>query len=303
MFDIYMGKRKNRVGGTETSAFGTSGRVSHDSSRFYRSRLYDEFRVEGIVEYTENPLPAECTDTIFCHSSEQMVELPDNSIHLMVTSPPYNVGKKYDEDLTLQEYREALANVWRETYRALVPGGRACVNVANLGRKPYLPLNGFLARDMMDAGFMMRGEIIWNKASSASPSTAWGSWQSAKNPTLRDTHEYIMVFCKGTFSRAGGNKKSTITRDEFLELTKSVWTFGAESAKKIGHPAPFPVELPLRCIKLFTFEDDVILDPFMGSGTTAVAARDSGRQFVGYEINPEYVEKAGIRISKHFDQK
>jgi site-specific DNA-methyltransferase (adenine-specific) len=145
----------------------------------------------------------------------------------------------------------------------------------------------------------MRGEIIWNKAASASPSTAWGSWKSAGNPTLRDVHEYILVFCKETFKRQNpAERPSTISRDEFLEYNKSVWTFAAESARKIGHPAPFPVELPRRLIQLYTFEGENVLDPFMGSGQTAIAALRSGRHYVGYETNEKYVDLANRRIEE-----
>jgi site-specific DNA-methyltransferase (adenine-specific) len=225
-----------------------------------------------------------------------MKHLPDRSVHLMVTSPPYNVGKEYDKDLTLDEYRSFLGRVWAEVRRVLVPGGRACINVANLGRKPYIPLHAFILEDMLSLGFLMRGEIIWNKASSGSPSTAWGSWRSAANPTLRDVHEYILVFSRGSFSRCKSGKKSTVGRDEFLEFTKSVWTFGAESAKRLGHPAPFPVELPRRLIQLYTFEGDTVLDPFMGSGQTAIAALEAGRHYVGYEVDSGYVRLARRRI-------
>jgi site-specific DNA-methyltransferase (adenine-specific) len=226
-----------------------------------------------------------------------MADLPDSSVHLMVTSPPYNVGKDYDENLTLDEYLAFLCRVWSETYRVLVPGGRACINVANLGRKPYIPLHLYIARDMINLGFLMRGEIIWDKATSASSSTAWGSWQSASNPTLRDTHEYILVFSKGNFRRQKmDGREDTITKEQFLEYTKSVWAFTAESAKKIGHPAPFPVELPYRCIQLYTYSNEVVLDPFMGSGQTALAALKSGRCFVGYEVNEEYTALAEKRI-------
>lgn len=186
---------------TKTSSFGSPGRINHDSSSFYFSRLYEELPKEEFIEYIENPIPPQYLDKIFCKSSVKMEELPDNSVHLMITSPPYNVGKEYDENLTLTEYRKFLKKVWIEVKRVLVPGGRACINVANLGRKPYIPLHAFIIEDMLDLGFLMRGEIIWNKASSSSPSTAWGSWLSAKNPTLRDIHEYILVFSKGTFSR------------------------------------------------------------------------------------------------------
>lgn len=182
-------------------------------------------------------------------------------------------------------------------YVVLVPGGRACINIANLGRKPYIPLHAFIVEDMQELGFLMRGEIIWNKASSGSPSTAWGNWLSAKNPILRDIHEYILVFSKGMFTRKYlPSRRSTISKEEFLEFTKSVWTFPAEPATKVGHPAPFPVELPYRLIQLYTFEGEVVLDPFTGSGQAAIAAIKTKRHHVGYEINGEYVNLAEKRI-------
>jgi len=285
---------------THTSSFGSPGRINHDSTSFYASKLYEGLPTERRGEYIENPVPSQFLDKIFCKSSDNMEELPDNSIHLMVTSPPYNVGKEYDENLTIQEYRQFLKNVWKEVYRVLVSGGRACINIANLGRKPYIPLHAFIIEDMLELGFLMRGEIIWNKASSSSPSTAWGSWLSAANPTLRDIHEYILVFSKGSFNRkALSGKISTITKANFLELTKSVWTFPAESARKVGHPAPFPVELPYRLIQLYTFEEEVILDPFMGSGQAAIAAIKANRHFSGYDISEEYVKLAEGRIKEY----
>jgi DNA modification methylase len=283
---------------TRTSAFGSRGRVSHDSSPFYAGELYSQAPREQEMAYRENPIPAEYLDKIFNHSSENMAELPDDSVHLMVTSPPYNVGKEYDQDLALQEYLDLINRVWRETYRVLVPGGRACVNVANLGRKPYIPLHAYIAQGMIETGFLMRGEVIWNKAASAAGSTAWGSWRSPANPTLRDVHEYILIFSKGNFSRKNPYKrKVTISREEFLEYTKSVWTFPAESARKVGHPAPFPVQLPYRLIQLYTYEGEVVLDPFMGSGQTAIAGLKANRHYVGYEIDPQYVRLADKRIT------
>jgi site-specific DNA-methyltransferase (adenine-specific) len=229
-----------------------------------------------------------------------MSELPDCSVHLMVTSPPYNVGKEYDEDLSLDDYLAFLQRVWKETWRVLVPGGRMCINVANLGRKPYIPLHAFITEQATQLGFLMRGEIIWNKAASASPSTAWGSWKSAGNPTLRDVHEYILVFCKQTFKRQNPFKReNTISKEEFLEYSKSVWNFTAESARKVGHPAPFPVELPRRLIQLYTFENETVLDSFMGSGQTAIAAVKSGRHYVGYEIDQKYIDLANVRIQEN----
>lgn len=290
----------HRKAGTKTSAFGAPGRINHDSTPFYNSKLYEGLPKEEIIKYEENPVPSGFLDKIFCKTSEKMEELPDNSIHIMITSPPYNVGKEYDENLTLNEYREFLKRVWSEVKRVLVPGGRVCINIANLGRKPYIPLHAFIIEDMLDLGFLMRGEIIWNKASSGSPSTAWGSWLSAKNPILRDIHEYILVFSKGTFSRGNLRKKSTISKEEFLEYTKSVWTFPAEPATKVGHPAPFPVELPYRLIQLYTFEGEVVLDPFIGSGQAAIAAIKTHRHYVGYEINEDYVKLAVRRIKDFY---
>jgi len=288
-----------RKRGTQTSAFGSPGRINHDSTTFYTSKLYEGLPQEERAEYIEVPIPPQFLDKIFCKTSENMEELPGNSVHLMVTSPPYNVGKEYDENLTLREYRQFLKRVWKEVYRTLVPGGRACINIANLGRKPYIPLHAFIVEDMLELGFLMRGEIIWNKANSSSRSTAWGSWLSAANPTLRDIHEYILVFSKGRFSRKNASRRrSTISSEEFLNFTKSVWGFSAEPAHAVGHPAPFPVELPYRLLQLYTFEGEVVIDPFIGSGQAAIAAIKTNRHYVGYEINEEYVKLAERRIKE-----
>lgn len=290
-----MSKGNNK--GTETSSFGSTERENHDSSEFYDSELYSG-RIPEEVEYEENKIDSDKLNNIFCKSSENMSEIPDKSVHLMVTSPPYNVGKEYDEDLSLDEYLGLLEQVFKETHRVLVPGGRACVNIANLGRKPYIPIHSYVIDVMNSLGFLMRGEVIWDKQNSGG--TAWGSWQSASNPVLRDQHEYILVFSKDTMGRENPNdREDTIKREEFLEYTKSIWKFTSESAQKVGHPAPFPVELPRRCIQLFTFKGEVILDPFMGVGTTAIASIKSERDFVGYEINKEYANKAKKRIKKN----
>jgi site-specific DNA-methyltransferase (adenine-specific) len=224
--------------------------------------------------------------------------LPDECIHLMITSPPYNVGKEYDRDLNIDEYRSLLRDVFQEVYRVLVVGGRICVNVANLGRRPYIPLHSYIIEDLQTLGFQMRGEIIWQKGASAGSSTAWGSWMSASNPTLRDIHEYILVFSKGSMGRKQKGE-STISRDEFLEYTKSVWNFNAVSAKSFGHPAPFPVELPYRLIQLYSYKGDVVLDPFCGSGTTCLAALRTGRHYLGFDNQKKYVDLARKRISEY----
>lgn len=291
-----------RLKRTKTSAFGTNGRINHDSSMFYNSKLYKELRINKIIDYQENEFPKELENKFILGSAENMKEIPDNSVHLMITSPPYNVSKEYDKDLSLNEYLQMLENSFKETYRVLINGGRACINVANLGRKPYIPLSDYISKMMIDIGFNMRGEIIWNKAASASPSTAWGSWQSAANPILRDIHEYILIFSKGDYKREKGKKENTITKEQFMEWTKSIWIMNAESAKRIGHPAPFPEELPYRLIQLYSFKGDIILDPFMGSGTTAIAAIKSDRKFVGYEISHEYIALAENRVKTFLEQ-
>jgi len=311
--------------GTKTSAFGINGRVNHDSSKFYNSKLYKELNsvrkpFSELLE--EKEFPKEFENKFILGSAENMKEIPNNSIHLVITSPPYNVSKEYDKDMSLKEYLNLLENSFKEVYRVLVNGGRACINVANIGRKPYIPLSDYISTIMIDIGFNMRGEIIWNKASSAGSSTAWGSWQSATNPILRDIHEYraaethfgvrekakplhgsenglwhtILIFSKGEYKREKGNKENTISREQFIEWTKSIWNMNTESAKRIGHPAPFPEELPYRLIQLYSFKNDIILDPFMGSGTTAIAALKSDRKFIGYEINNDYIKLAEKRI-------
>mgnify|MGYP004531496837 FL=1 len=286
--------------GTKTSSFGTKGRVAHDSSKFYNSKLYKEIKNNN-SDIIVNEFPNKLLNTIIASSCENMKDIPNNSLHLMITSPPYNVSKEYDNDLSLNEYLNLLKNCFTETYRVLVDGGRACINIANIGRKPYIPLSDYVSKIMIEIGFNMRGEIIWNKSAGAGISTAWGSFQSASNPILRDVHEYILIFSKGNYKRERDKeekelRKDNITKEEFIEWTKSVWTMNTESAKRIGHPAPFPEELPNRLIKLFSFTNDIVIDPFMGSGTTAIAAIKNNRNFVGYEINKEYINLANNRI-------
>ena len=284
---------------TQTSSFGTSGRAGHDARKFYGKRLYQDFSVDGKADPQSQDNQPEQLNVIHRADSRDMHHLPDNSVHLMITSPPYNVGKDYDADLTLAEYVDLLADVMSEVYRVLVEGGRACINIANVGRTPYIPLHLYLTEIAHSCGFFMRGEIIWDKGASAGASCAWGSWKSSSNPVLRDVHEYILVFCKGTFRRHPVRQNS-IGRDDFLESTKSVWRFPTTSARKVNHPAPFPVELPRRLIHLYSFVGDTVLDPFIGSGTTAVAAIEAERHYVGYEISEEYAALAKSRVNSLF---
>ncbi len=244
-----------------------------------------------------------------------MHQLPDNSVALVVTSPPYFAGKEYEAEIgrdgipgSYFEYLEMLREVFTECVRVLEPGGRIAVNVANLGRKPYRSLSSDVISILQDdLGLLLRGEVVWRKARGMSGSCAWGSFRSAANPVLRDTTERVVIASKGRFNRARSERRrseehlpsgSTISTDEFLEATLDVWEIASESARRIGHPAPFPVALPERLINLYTYERDLVLDPFMGSGTTLVAAARTGRRGVGYDLRPDYVALAKERLAE-----
>ncbi len=285
--------------GTKTSSFGASKREAHDASVFYGRNLYDGL-INAAVPANDLlkiacPDVGDWADQIYQQSAETLHNIPDNSIGLAFTSPPYNVGKDYDEDLDLNAYLALIGRVAAEVYRVLRPGGRYVVNIANLGRKPYLPLHAFFYQVHLQTGFLPMGEIIWQKGRGASGSCAWGSWQSASAPRLRDLHEYLLVFAKQAYSRPDKGE-SDISREDFMAATLSVWEIPAESARKIGHPAPFPLALAARVIQLYSYVGDVVLDPFAGSGTTCVAAKQLGRYYVGVEINPAYVALAEKRL-------
>lgn len=289
-----------RRASTATSAFGVSRREGHDSTTYYTSRLN-----EGLVNSRDvgpaETCPEEWKDSVLCRDARQL-PLPGNCVHLVVTSPPYNASKEYDEDLSLKEYLTMLHEVFAECYRVLAPGGRMVINVANLGRKPYIPLSSHINIIMHEIGFLMRGEIIWDKSASAGSSCAWGSFQSASNPCLRDVHEYLLVFSKGDYKLNRSKKEraegrlDTIPKESFIAHTKSIWSFATERASRVNHPAPFPVELPKRCIEMYSFTGDVVLDPFNGSGTTCVAAKMHGRRYIGVDLSPEYCSIAEERL-------
>ncbi len=238
--------------------------------------------------------PVEWKNKVFCHSSEDMCHVPDNSIALAFTSPPYCVGKAYDKDVSLKEHLTLIANVGHEVFRCLIPGGRYVINVAGVGRKPYIPMQALFQFLHCEIGFLPAGEIIWEKGQRTA-SCAWGSWCSAKAPRLRDIHEYLLVFVKDSFSRPDKGV-SDINKENFVTNTLSVWKVKPESARRIGHPAPFPLELAKRVISLYSYVGDAVLDPFAGSGTTLVAAKEMGRTYVGYEVEPKYCEIAKERL-------
>lgn len=286
-------------GKTKTSSFGVSKREGHDSSGFYKRSLYNSQPEDDQPGSQAGQIIApvgDWADHIYNQSSENM-PLPDNSVALAFTSPPYNNGKEYDRDLSLEEYLNLIGQVAQEVYRVLKPGGRYVVNVANLGRKPYIPLHAYFYQVHGAAGFLPMGEIIWQKGKGNNGSCAWGSWKNARSPRLRDVHEYILVFAKKSFSRAE-HGLSDISASEYMEATLSVWNIPPASARKVGHPAPFPLELAARVIKLYSFIGDVVLDPFNGSGTTCVAAKMLGRHYAGFDIYTEYCKLAESRIAQ-----
>jgi site-specific DNA-methyltransferase (adenine-specific) len=295
---------------TSTSTFGVGRRESHDASGFYR-----RFHPPVVSDADDILPPKPVADPFVCGDARAMPEVADGSVALVVTSPPYFAGKQYEEELEREgvpgsylEYLQLLTDVFAECVRTLEPGGRIAVNVANLGRKPFRSLSADVVRILQDElGLLLRGELVWQKGEGATGSCAWGSFRSASNPVLRDLTERVVVASKGRFDRArsvaqrraeGLPHRSTLPTDDFLALTLDLWSIPAESARRVGHPAPFPVELPEQLIRLYTFADDLVLDPFMGSGSTLVAAARLGRRYVGYDLDPAYVELARRRVAE-----
>ncbi len=298
----------NRV--TATTSFGSTKRESHDATAFYARFTPPTISADSRIE------PPVVVDRIFLGDAARMTDrqVADRSVALLVTSPPYFTGKDYELDVSqghipdsYLDYLATLEEVLGVCAEKLEPGGRMAVNVANLGRKPYRSLSADLTHIMADRlGLLMRGEIIWQKAKGAGGSCAWGSFRSPANPVLRDLTERVLIFSKGRFDRAIGRAdrrrrrlpaESSISAEQFMEATLDVWDIPAESASRIGHPAPFPIALPLRLIELYTYVDDLVLDPFVGSGTTAVAAVRTGRHYVGFDTEPEYVALAEQRLA------
>lgn len=295
--------------GTSTSNFGVSRRENHDASAFY-----GRFTAPVLSNDASVAAPEPIANPFIHGDARSMTAVADGSVALVVTSPPYFAGKKYEEELEREgvpssylEYLGLLRDVFAECVRKLEPGGRIAVNVANLGRKPYRSLSADVIRILQDElGLLLRGELIWQKGEGASGSCAWGSFRSAANPVLRDLTERVVVASKGRFDRARSVKQravdglpfeSTLMTEDFMALTLDVWRIPPESARRVGHPAPFPVELPEQLIRLYTFKNDLVLDPFMGSGSALVAAARLGRRYIGYDIDQAYATIARSRVA------
>jgi len=240
-----------------------------------------------------NPKRFNFYDRIYLGDATNMKDIPSSSVHLIFTSPPYFEAKKeYQKEQTLDQYLVMIHCMMRESMRVLINGGRLVVNIANVGRNPYTSINMHINLMADGLKFIKRGEIIWDKGASTGGSTAWGSWRSASNPTLRDVHEYLLVFSKCSAKREKPHGINSVSAADFAVSTQSVWHISSVSAKKRKHPAPFPIELARRIIDLYSFVGDIVLDPFMGSGTTLETAVLMKRHYVGIDIMPEYIKLA-----------
>ncbi len=232
--------------------------------------------------------------------------VPDGSIDLIVTSPPYNVDIKYNshnDEISYEEYLQFSQQWLTRCFQFLRDDGRMCLNIPlDKNKGGQQSVGADLTTLAKEIGYQYHSTIVWNEGN-ISRRTAWGSWMSASAPYVIAPVELIVVLYKERWKKTSGSQESDITRDEFMEWTNGVWTFSGESKKKIGHPAPFPIELPERCIKLFSFVEDTVLDPFMGSGSTMLAACLNHRNAVGVEVDTSYCSLAQNRLQADLPSK
>lgn len=265
-------------------------------------------------------------NAIFCSDAFSFTKrVPSSSIDMIITSPPYNFKKSYDgddsnDDLHIDVYLHTfLLPIWKECYRILKDDGRIAINIQPL-YKEYVLTHHLISEQLSALGFKLMAEFVWDKGNfSEATSTAFGSWLSPSAPFIRYRHEFILVFAKKTrkkpmnpeYIKYYGSKKEAknalidLERDKFLEWTISPWNFSGQGnmVKKFGHPAMFPEELPERLVKLYTYKGDVVFDPFLGAGTTAVASWNNDRRFIGCDHSLEYCKTAFERIKKFAFQK
>jgi len=251
---------------------------------------------------TNNDFPLEFTNKIVCADSEELLKkIPDNSVDLIFTSPPYNFGLEYEEyedETQWEAYFDKLFGIFKECIRVLKYGGRIVVDVQPLF-SDYMPIHHIISNFFMENKMIWKGEILWDKHNYNAKYTAWGSWKSPSNPYLKYTWEFLEVFSKGDLKHEGNIKNADITPDEFKKWVYAKWDIAPErNMKKFQHPAMFPEELARRVIKLFSFENDMVLDPFNGVGTTTKVAKELNRRYLGIDISKEYIKKAKERLKE-----
>lgn len=263
----------------------------------YRKRLAKITGAYAELDTTHTILPT--GKIINKDALDTMMRIPHNSVHMAVTSPPYNVGLEYSkhtDNMTYDTYLDWLETIFRELYRILVNGGRFALNIAPTGISDFKPIHNDISERLRDMGFIMRAEIVWYKQN-IHKRTAWGSWKSPSNPHVMPSWEYVLVYTKGDMKLEGDPKDADITADEFKQFSDAFWHIQPETKRK-GHPAPFPEELIYRLIKYYTYKNNVVLDMFGGTGTTALVAHKTGRRYIHIDTSAQYCAVAHNRITE-----
>jgi len=249
-----------------------------------------------------NELEEKFVNKIICGDSLEVLRgLPDNCIDIIITSPPYNFGLEYDADgeddaKHWEQYLSDLFAIFDECVRVLVWGGRFIVNIQPLFSE-YIPIHHIISSHLMKRHLIWKGEILWEKNNYNCKYTAWGSWKSPASPYLKYTWEFLEIFCKGDLKKTGERERIDITDEEFKAWVVAKWSMGSErKMKAYGHPAMFPEELVKRCLKLFSYQGDIVLDPFNGAGTTTYVANRLNRRYIGIDISEEYCNTAVLRL-------